>query len=131
METIRQTQKKYGSRAMMVAIAMAIVLILTGFKPVGKGLLLGALFSVINFVLIGETLPLKLGHPKRKTLMIGLGTMLARYAVMAIPLVMALRMDQFHWAAVACGLFMIQGVILTDHIFAALRSKLDLGHKEA
>jgi hypothetical protein len=131
MDTIRQTQKKYGSRAMMLAIAAAIVLILAGFKPIGKGLLLGTLFSVINFVLMGESLPLRLGRSKRHTLAMGLGSILVRYAIMAVPLVMALRMAQFDWVAVACGLFMIQAVILAEQLYESLRSRLGYRRKEA
>ena len=43
---IRQVQKKYCSQAMLAAIAAAAILIAAGVKPVGKGVLLGALFSM-------------------------------------------------------------------------------------
>ena len=40
-------------------IILALAIIVTGQTALGKGLVLGTLFSVINFVLLGETLPLK------------------------------------------------------------------------
>ena len=73
---------------MVVAIVVAFVLILAGLKPAGKGLVLGTIFSVINFVLIGQTLPLKLSQTKRKTFVISLGSIFFRYALLATPLIL-------------------------------------------
>jgi len=67
MESVKQTQKKYGTRAIWIAIIIGFCFFLAGHKPVGKGLVLGTIFSVINFVLIGQTLPLRIGKSKGKT----------------------------------------------------------------
>jgi hypothetical protein len=67
MESIRQTQKKYCSRAIMAAIFAGLVFILAGQEPVGKGLILGTIFSIINFIVMGEMLPMKIGKSKNKT----------------------------------------------------------------
>jgi len=67
METVKGLQKKYCSLAVIAAIFIGLVMILAGHKPVGKGLILGTLFSVINFVLMGETLPVKMGKSRPKT----------------------------------------------------------------
>jgi hypothetical protein len=120
MEAIRQTQKKYGSRAMMVAIIAGILLVLIGHQPIGKGLVLGAIFSVVNFVLMGETLPLRLGKSKRRTVTLALGSMMFRYVILAIPLVVAIKFDQFNVFATILGIFMIQLVILGDHLFTGI-----------
>ncbi len=114
MEAVRETQKKFGSRAMLTAIALGFVLILAGFKPVGKGLVLGTIFSILNFVLIGELLPMRLGRSKRKTFLFSLSSIFIRYVLLAIPLVVAFNYEQFHLGGVIAGLFMIQCVILTD-----------------
>ncbi|MCP4692380.1 MAG: ATP synthase subunit I [Desulfobacterales bacterium] len=121
MEAIRETQKKYCSRAMIAAIFLALFLIIIGYKPMGKGLVLGALFSVINFILMAETLPMKMGRTKRKSVLFSLVSVLARYGVMAIPLVAAIKYEQFNLFAVIPGLFMIQAVILTDQLIQALK----------
>jgi hypothetical protein len=123
MDTVRQTQKKYGSRAMTVAILIGLVLIGIGDKPSAKGLILGTIFSVINFVLIGQTLALRLSTTKSRSAFWSLFSILARYAVMAVPLVLAVKMEQLGVAAVVCGLFMIQVVILADQLFAAKRAR--------
>ena len=116
METIKQTQKKYGTRAMTVAIILAVGLIVIGEKAAGKGLVLGALFSVINFVLIGLTLPRTVGHGKRASIFISLASLLLRYTLLAIPLIMAIKLDQFNLITVLIGIFMIQLMILVDHL---------------
>jgi len=122
MESVRDTQKKYGSLAVTAAIFIGLVMILAGHKPVAKGLILGSLFSVINFVLMGETLPVKMGKSKRKALFFSLGSILFRYLLMAIPLFLAIKMEQFSLIASICGLFMVQLMILADHLIVAIFS---------
>lgn len=116
MESVKQTQKRYGSRAIWIAIAVGFGFFLAGYKPMGKGLVLGTIFSVINFVLIGQALPLRIGHPKGKTFFISLGSLFFRYVLMAVPIVVAVKYEQFDLAGTILGLFMIQLVILSDHI---------------
>ncbi|MGD9273954.1 MAG: hypothetical protein PVI65_06270, partial [Desulfobacterales bacterium] len=67
MESIRRTQKKYGSRALAIAVIIGLGTVLIGQNSLGKGLVLGTLFSVVNFILMGETLPLKLGRSSKTT----------------------------------------------------------------
>ena len=113
--SVRQTQKKYGSRAMVLAITAGMILILMGQKPIGKGLVLGALFSVINFVLMGETLPAALGQSRKRAYMASLGSISFRYALLAIPLFLAIRLSQINLLSTVVGLFLIQVLILADH----------------
>jgi hypothetical protein len=123
MESVNQTQKKYGSRAMIIAIIAAFIFILAGLKPVGKGLMLGTVFSVINFVMIGQTLPLRLSQTKRKAFVLSLGSIFFRYALLAVPLILAIKFDQFDLPAAIFGIFMIQLVILADYIMNLITSR--------
>ena len=94
----------------------------------GKGLVLGTIFSVINFVLIGQTLPLRIGKSKRKAFSLSLGSIFCRYILLAVPIVVAVKFEDFNLVAAILGLFMIQFVILADHIlklFSAKREKSD------
>jgi hypothetical protein len=122
MEPVKQTQKKYGSRAVWIAIIIGLCFFLAGQKPVGKGLILGAIFSVANFILIGQTLPLRIGRSKRKTFFISLGSIFFRYALMALPILVAVKFEQFNLVAAIVGLFMIQFVILADHLVKLILS---------
>ena len=117
MESISQTQKKYGSHAMIVAIVVALILILVDLKPFGKGLVMGTIFSVINFVLIGQTLPMRLSKSKRGVFFLSLTSILFRYALLAIPVVVAVEFEQFELPAAILGIFMVQLTILAESVF--------------
>ena len=118
MEAIRQTQKKYCYRAMVTAIALGGFLILIGQQPVGKGFILGTIFSVINFIIIGETIPFRLGKTRGKTFLVALASILFRFGVMAVPLILAAKFDQFSLFSVIFGIFTVQMVIIADHLFS-------------
>ena len=122
MESVKQTQKKYGSRAIWVAIIIGFCFFLAGHKPIGKGLVLGTIFSVINFVLIGQALPLRIGKSKRKAFFLSLGSIFGRYILLAVPVVLAVKFEDFDLAASILGLFMIQFVILADHLYKLIWS---------
>jgi hypothetical protein len=122
MEAVKQTQKKYGSRAVWIAIIIGLCFFLAGQKSVGKGLILGTIFSVTNFILIGKTLPLRIGKSKRKTFFLSLGSIFFRYALMALPILVAVKFEQFNLVAAIVGLFMIQFVILADHLVKLISS---------
>jgi hypothetical protein len=122
MDAIRETQKKYCSRAMLAAIFVGLVFILTDQSAVGKGLILGTFFSIVNFVLMGEAIPLKVGKSRGKSFFLSLGSMFFRFALMAIPLIMAIKSAEYNLFAVIGGIFMVQIIILADHIVRSLFS---------
>jgi len=121
MEEIRQTQKKYCSRAMTLAIFVGFAFILAGFKPIGKGLILGTVFSILNFILMGETLPMRFGKSKGRTFFVSLGSIAVRYFVLAIPVVIAIKFEQFNFFAAIAGIFMVQFVLLADHMLGMVK----------
>lgn len=116
MTAIRETQKKYCSLAIIIAIFAGISFFLLGLKPVGKGLILGTLFSILNFILMGESLPMKVGRTKNKTMALSFLSIFFRYGLMAVPLIAAIKLERFNFAATVCGLFMVQFVILADEV---------------
>ena len=126
MESVKATQKKYASRAIWIAIIVGLCFFLAGQKAVGKGFILGTIFSVANFILIGKALPLRIGRSKRKTFFLSLGSIFFRYALMALPIIVAVKLEQFNLVAAIVGLFMIQFVILADHfvkLISPIRNK--------
>lgn len=120
MKEIRQVQKKYCSLAISIAIFAGLAFILLDAKPIGKGLILGALFSILNFILMGESLPLKIGQTKTKTMALSVMSIFLRYALMAVPLVAAIKLEKFHLAATVCGLFLIQFIILAESVLRVI-----------
>ena len=120
METINQIQKKYTSLALTFSIVVALLFILMGHKPVGKGLLLGAIFSVLNFILMGKSIALNFGRSKAKTISFSMGSILFRYLLLAIPLIAAVKYEQFNLVATILGIFIIQLVIMAEHALALI-----------
>lgn len=116
METLKQTQKKYATRALTLSIIIGLFFILLGQKSLGKGLVLGTIFSVINFILIGQSIPLRVGQSSGKTFFISLGSIILRYLLLAIPIVVGVKFKQFNLLASILGIFMIQFVILGDYL---------------
>lgn len=116
MESIRETQKKYCSRAITTAIFVGFFLILAGQASIGKGLILGTVFSIINFIIMGETLPHRIGKSKNKIFFLSLVSIFFRYVLLAVPLIIAVKFDQYNLISVVIGIFMIQLFILADHV---------------
>lgn len=121
-EALRQTEKRYCSIAITAAIFAGLFFILVDQKPICKGLILGTIFSIVNFILMGETLPLKIGKTKGKTFMFSLGSIFFRYLILAIPLVIAIKLEQYNLFAVVAGIFLVQFSILADHLLDFLWS---------
>jgi hypothetical protein len=122
MENLKQTQKKYAIKTFTLAIVIALFFILIGQKPVAKGFIMGTVFSVINFILMGKTITLKFGRSKRKTFSISMGSIILRYLLLAIPLIAALKFEQLNLVATILGIFMIQLVILAEHLLTLIPS---------
>ena len=122
MEAIKDIQKKITQRALWLSIIVGLVFILMGHKPVGKGLILGAIFSVLNFIFMARSIGYKFGRSKRQIFSISLGSILFRYVLLAIPLIAAVKFEQFNLVAAIVGIFMIQLVILADHLLTLIPS---------
>lgn len=114
METVKQLQKKYGSTAMLIAIVLALVLIMAGQNEMAKGLVLGTLFSIINFVLMGESLQHRFSRTRRSGTLRSFSLILLRFGLLAVPLIVSIFYDQYHIVTTVAGLFMVQAVILLD-----------------
>ena len=113
--TTLDIQKKYASRALMVAIGAGLLFLSMGQKEVCRGLVLGGVFSAINFVLMGQLLHFRLSGNRHSQTRRSFLMLLMRYALLAIPLVLSARSDRFNFPATVVGIFMIQLVILIDH----------------
>lgn len=113
---VDQVQRRISSWAMISAIVLAVIFIIAGEKAIGKGLLLGTLFSIINFFLMRKSISLTLGQSRSKAGFVGLLSILSRYVVLAIPMVVAIKSVSFDFVAVVIGIFAIQIVTLVDFI---------------
>jgi hypothetical protein len=109
-------QKKICSQAMIGALAGAVILLIIGEKAIGKGLVLGTLFSIINFVLMGFFLSSQMSPSRRRASAAALGSILFRFALLAIPLVVSMKLESINILGVAIGIFMVQLTILFDQV---------------
>ncbi len=122
VEAIRDTQKKFGSRALATAVVIGLLLVVLGQKTLAKGLILGTLFSVFNFVLMGQILPLLFAPSRRRSVLISFGSILFRYILLAIPLLTAVKLPNYNFMAAVFGIFMVQIVIMGEHLYRLIFS---------
>jgi len=95
---------------------VAVFFLLFHEKAIAKGLLLGTCFSIINFLLLGKSIPMTLGQSRSKARFIGLTSILFRFVILAIPMIVAIKSTSFNFVAVVVGIFSVQVVTLVDYI---------------
>lgn len=113
---VTQTQKRICSLVMTCSLIVAVFFLLIHENAIAKGLLLGALFSIINFILMGVSIPMTLNHSRTKSSLIGLTSILIRYALLTIPLLVGIRSVSFNFFAVFVGIFSVQIVTLFEYM---------------
>ena len=113
--TVLDTQKKYGSRALMLAIGAGLLFLALGQKEICRGLVMGGVFSAVNFALMGQLLRYRISGNRKVATRRSLASMLLRYVLLAIPLILSVRSDLFNFPATVVGIFMVQLVIMIEH----------------
>ncbi len=104
---------------MFAAIVMAAGFMIFGLVAVGKGLVLGALFSILNFVIQSFAVAGTLDSTRRRSSYRSFLSLALRLFVLAIPLYLGIRFDAYNLAAVVVGIFAVQLAILIDHTLVA------------
>ncbi|MBL0713622.1 MAG: hypothetical protein JJV98_07960, partial [Desulfosarcina sp.] len=66
MKTVKSIQKHYANLALISALLIGLALVLGGRPTAGKGLMLGSLFSALNFALMGLSLSSRLTAGRRR-----------------------------------------------------------------
>jgi len=125
--SIYHVQKRYVSMALIAAIIGGGGLIALGFASLGKGLVAGTLFSALNFWLMAKALPSRLGHGRAKTFFLSITSIYARYALMALPLILAVKLPHLALSTVVIGLFAVQLIILGERIWQQWRRSHEVG----
>ena len=113
---INRVQKRFCSWAMTVAIFVAIGFIVCGEKAMAKGLIMGTFFSVFNFILMGRSISIILGKSRIKARFIGLASILSRFLLLAIPLIIAIKSVYFDFLSVIIGIFAVQIIIFFYYV---------------
>ena len=108
----RRFVKDRSRWALLLALAAAIVLILIGNKPAARGVALGGLFSVVNFMIMSRTLAGRMARTGWSGRSFGFLWILARLGLAALVLTLAFKTDYLDVAATAAGLFAVQAALL-------------------
>ena len=106
--------------ALLLTLAAALILILSGYKPAARGAALGGLFSVANFIIMSRTLAGRMARTGWSGRSFGFLWILARLGLMALPLILAFRTDYLDIAATAAGLFAVQAALLLEPLISKL-----------
>ncbi|MCF8034268.1 MAG: ATP synthase subunit I [Desulfarculaceae bacterium] len=107
--------KQVITRALLFAVAAALILTLTGQSDWARGVALGAIASVANFLVMAWLLPRALDPARRRGQAFTVVSVVLRFALMAAALAVALSMPaRVAPLAVAAGLFMVQFTLLSD-----------------
>jgi hypothetical protein len=120
-EEVKKVQKLYCNRAMFYATGAAFILIILGHKAIGKGLVLGSLFSVLNFVIMGIFLEQQIAGAQNKMRARSRAflSVFLRLTILAIPLVISSKSETFNFYGAVAGIFMVQFSILFSNLVIA------------
>jgi hypothetical protein len=123
MATIDALQQRYGRRALAAATILGLSAYLAGWPAVSRGLLLGSLFSVLNFVLLAKALVRQMSGEPRGGRLAHRITQVGRYLLWAVPVVLAVKFPAVDLAATVAGLFMVPASLLLDAFVLHLRGR--------
>ncbi|SHJ57069.1 ATP synthase I chain [Desulfatibacillum alkenivorans DSM 16219] len=124
MEQVNELRRRYCPRALALAVMAGAILIVLDMKPIGKGIILGTIFSILNFLIMSQALPMAVVQGGKGSVLRSLGSVLVRFVLMAGALFVGAKYDAYNFFAVAGGLFAVQLVILADHLLKALRRQI-------
>ena len=113
---VAQLQRRISSLALLSAFGIALIFFLCHETAVAKGLILGTCFSIMNFHLLGKSIPMTLGLTRRRASVAAFGSILTRYVLLSIPLVVAVKSVSFDFVAVVVGIFAVQIIALIDYM---------------
>lgn len=111
-----QLKKRICSHTLKAVLVLAVFFLIIQENAIAKGLVLGTLCSLINFMLLGVSVPMTIRHTRYRAGLIGLVSILARYILLAIPLIMGIKLESFNFVAVVIGVFAVQIVTLIEHL---------------
>lgn len=123
MKTVRHLQRRYCGSALAAAILIGLGAYAAGWPALTRGLVLGSLFSALNFALLGQTVSQKLSRGQRPGPLLSLAAQLGRYLLWAVPVVIAVKLPAVDLPAAVVGLFMVPVCIMVDTVLNHLRGR--------
>jgi hypothetical protein len=123
MEAIKQLQQRVVAVVFTVSAASGIGLIAVGQPRIGEGLILGSLFSIANFIILSQSIQRQMRRGPKSARRLAAMSRAGRYLLLALPVLTALKVDDFDLPATVAGVFMVQLTILASSVIGLLRGK--------
>jgi len=110
-------------KTLFLALAAACICLAFNQKAAAKGIALGSVFGVADFKLMALLLPRRLVRQSRSSVYFGL---ICRFALLSIPLILAIKLPSFNFAATVVGLLLMKAAVFY-HFFLSKNSTASVG----
>jgi hypothetical protein len=112
MSEVAKFKKTVIAQMLITALIAAAVALALGYKPIAKGLVLGSLFSLLNFLIMFRHAPGRLGKDRRSATTFSAASLFFRLCLLGVPVYLAVTHEAFQLAATVIGIFNLQITIL-------------------
>lgn len=108
-------QKALIRKALLFSLAVALIFLALDAKSAAKGIALGSIFSVAEFKLMAIRLQQRFTRQGRVRDYFGL---VARFVLLSIPLVLAIKLPSINFAATVGGIFAVKAAIFCHFLIS-------------
>ena len=115
-DTLKEFREKVCGGTLFIGTLVALFSFLLGYKSVSKGFLLGTCFSIINFILLNASMPFSMGKDRKRATAVYFSSIMIRYVILAIPIIIAIKSIQFNLISTIIGIFSIQIVLFAYYV---------------
>ena len=116
-------QRTLIKKTLFLALTAACICLVFNQKAAAKGIALGAVFGVADFKLMALLLPRRLARQSRITFYLSL---ICRFVLLSVPLILALKLPSFNFAATVVGLLLMKAAVFF-HFFLSKSSTPSVG----
>lgn len=117
MEKFLSFKKTIVFQILVTAVLVSAAAVFLGFVSVAKGFALGSIFSLVNFLIMAQQAPKRLGKKTGRAGWENFLSLLLRLTVLGLPLFLAIRFSAFNLIATVIGIFNLQFSILLYGLF--------------
>ncbi|MDY6852170.1 MAG: ATP synthase subunit I [Thermodesulfobacteriota bacterium] len=117
MEPLLSFKKTIISQILITAVIVSAAAVFLGFVPVAKGFALGSIFSLVNFLIMVQQAPKRLGKKTGRAGWENFMSLLFRMVILGLPIFLAIRFSAFNLIATVIGIFNLQFSIFLYGLF--------------
>jgi len=117
MEQLGSFKKTIVFQILVTAVLVSAAAVFLGFVSVAKGFALGSIFSLVNFLIMVQQAPKRLGKKTGRAGWENFMGLLLRMIILGLPLFLAIRFPAFNLIATVVGIFNLQLSIFLYGLF--------------